>query len=121
MPTILCVDDDFNNRTLLEAVLTPRGYRTILADCGQDALEKAAAELPDLILLDIMMPNMSGIEVLEKLRADEKTKAIPVVMMTALSQPEDKARALEAGCNGFISKPFDRHELMARVEALLKK
>jgi CheY-like chemotaxis protein len=121
MPTILCVDNDFNNRTLLEAVLTPRGYRTILADCGQDALEKAAAQLPDLILLDIMMPGMSGIEVLKKLRANEKTKAIPVVMITALSQDEDKARALEAGCDGFITKPFDRRELIARVEVFLKK
>ena len=121
MPTILCVDDDFNNRTLLEALLAPRGYRTILADCGQAALEKAAAELPDLILLDIMMPNMSGIEVLQKLRADGKTRHIPVIMITALSQTEEKARALEAGCDGFISKPFDRHELIARVEALLKK
>jgi len=119
-PTILCVDDDFNNLALLEAVLTPCGYETILADCGQAALEKADEALPDLILLDIMMPRMSGFEVLEKLRAGEKTKAIPVVMVTALKETEDKVKALEAGCDDFISKPFDKVELLARVKSMLK-
>jgi DNA-binding response OmpR family regulator len=119
-PTILCVDDDSNNLALLEAVLAPRGYETIFADSGPAALEKAAAQLPDLILLDIMMPKMSGIEVLEKLRADEKTKTIPVVMVTALKETEDKIKALEAGCDDFISKPFDKVELLARVKSILK-
>jgi len=119
-PTILCVDDDLNNLALLEALLAPRGYKTIFAESGQAALEKAAAAPPDLILLDIMMPGMSGIEVLEKLRADEKTKAIPVVMVTALRETEDKVKALEAGCDDFISKPFDKVELLARVKSMLK-
>ena len=119
-PTILCVDDDSNNLALLEALLAPRGYETILAESGQAALEKAAAKPPDLILLDIMMPRMSGIEVLSRLRADEKTKAIPVVMVTALKETEDKIKALEAGCDDFISKPFDKVELLARVKSMLK-
>ena len=119
-PTILCVDDDSNNLALLEALLAPRGYETIFAESGQAALEKAAAEPPDLILLDIMMPKMSGLEVLEKLRADEKTRAIPVVMVTALKETEDKIKALEAGCDDFISKPFDKVELLARVKSILK-
>ena len=119
-PTILCVDDDLNNLALLEALLTPRGYETISAENGQTALEKAAAKPPDLILLDIMMPRMSGIEVLEKLRAAELTKTIPVVMVTALKETEDKIKALEAGCDDFISKPFDKVELLARVKSILK-
>jgi two-component system cell cycle response regulator len=119
-PSILCIDDDFNNLSLLEAVLAPRGYRIILADCGQAAFEKIAEELPDLILLDVMMPRMSGFEVLEKLRADEKTRAIPVVMITALRDTEDRVKAIEAGCDDFISKPFDKNELLARARSLLR-
>ena len=86
----------------------------------QEALEKLFGNQIDLVLLDIMMPKMSGLEVLEKLRADEKTKAIPVVMVTALKETEDKVKALETGCDDFISKPVDKVELLARVRSILK-
>lgn len=119
-PVILVVDDQFQNIELLQAYLIPQGYEIIKASSGQEALEKISVNQIDLVLLDVMMPGMSGIEVLEKLRADEKTKGIPVVMVTVLKETEDKVKALEAGCDDFISKPVDKVELLARVKSILK-
>jgi DNA-binding response OmpR family regulator len=119
-PVILVVDDQLQNIELLEAHLVPQGYEVVKAASGEEALGKLSGNQIDLILLDVMMPKMSGIEVLEKLRADEKTKAIPVVMVTVLKETEDKVKALEAGCDDFISKPFDKIELLARVKSILK-
>jgi DNA-binding response OmpR family regulator len=117
---ILLVDDQFQNIELLEAFLVPQGYEIVKASSGEEALEKLGKNQIDLILLDVMMPKMSGIEVLQKLRADEKTKAVPVVMVTVLKEIEDKVKALEAGCDDFISKPVDKVELLARVKSILK-
>jgi DNA-binding response OmpR family regulator len=117
---ILVVDDQPQNIELLEAYLVPQGYEIVKAASGEEALEKLVHNQIDLILLDIMMPKMSGIEVLKNLRADEKTKAIPVVMVTVLKETEDKVKALEAGCDDFISKPVDKVELLARVKSILK-
>ena len=117
---ILVVDDQPQNIELLEAYLVGQGYEIITAASDEEALEKLVHNQTDLILLDVMMPKMSGFEVLEKLRAAELTKAIPVVMVTTLKETEDKIKALEAGCDDFISKPFDRHELLARVKSLLR-
>ncbi|MFA5276815.1 MAG: response regulator [Candidatus Omnitrophota bacterium] len=119
-PVILVVDDQFQNIELLEAYLVPQGYEIVRASSGEEAMEKLSYNSIDLVLLDIMMPRMSGLEVLEKLRVNEKTKAIPVVMVTALKETEDKVKALEAGCDDFISKPFDKIELLARVKSILK-
>ena len=119
-PIILAVDDQLQNIELLEAYLAPQGYEIIKALSGEEALMKLSGNKIDLILLDIMMPRMSGIEVLSRLRADERTKAIPVVMVTALKETEDKVKALEAGCDDFISKPVDKVELLARVKSILK-
>jgi len=119
-PVILVVDDQFQNVELLNAYLVPQGYDVVKAASGKEALEKLSCDPIDLILLDVMMPNMSGLEVLEKLRADEKTRLIPVVMVTTLKETEDRIKALETGCDDFLSKPFDKHELLARVRSLLK-
>jgi diguanylate cyclase (GGDEF)-like protein/PAS domain S-box-containing protein len=119
-PVILVVDDEPKNIELLEAQLIPRGYDVVKAASGQEALEKLSSDQIDLVLLDIMMPKMSGFETLRKLRADEKTRLLPVVMITALNEVEDRVKALEAGCDDFISKPFDKHELLVRVESLLR-
>ncbi len=119
-PAILVVDDQYQNIELLEAHLVPQGYEIVKASSGEEALEKLVHNQIDLVLLDIMMPKMSGLEVLEKIRVNEKTKAIPVVMVTALKETEDKVKALEAGCDDFISKPFDKIELLARVKSILK-
>jgi CheY-like chemotaxis protein len=117
---ILCVDDDKKNLELLEALLSPLGYDLEFSSSGEDALNRIAQRIPDLVLLDIMMPVMSGLDVLEQLRSKEKTRTIPVVLLTALHAPEDKARGLKAGCDDFISKPFDESELTARIRSLLK-
>jgi DNA-binding response OmpR family regulator len=117
---ILVVDDQPQNIELLQAYLAPQGYEIVKASSGQEALEKISGNQIDLVLLDIMMPEMSGLEVLEKLRADKKTQLIPVVMVTALKETEDKVKALEAGCDDFISKPLDKVELLARVKSILK-
>ena len=117
---ILVVDDQVQNIELLEAYLVPQGYEIVKASSGEEALEKLVHNQIDLVLLDVMMPKMSGIEVLEKLRADEKTRTIPVVMVTVLKETEDKVKALEAGCDDFISKPVDKVELLARVKSILK-
>jgi PAS domain S-box-containing protein len=119
-PVILVVDDQPQNNELIEAHLVPQGYEVVKATSGEEALEKLSGNQIDLVLLDVMMPKMSGFEVLEKLRADKKTRLIPVVMVTALNETEDRVKALEAGCDDFISKPFDKHELLVRVRSLLR-
>ncbi|OGW94350.1 MAG: hypothetical protein A3I73_02210 [Omnitrophica bacterium RIFCSPLOWO2_02_FULL_45_16] len=119
-PKILCVDDEKLNLKLLQSILVPEGYEFQGVESADMALAQAIEYPPDLILLDIMMPKISGFEALRKLRAEEKTRLIPVVMVTALKETDDRVRALEAGCDDFISKPFDKIELLARVKSLLK-
>ncbi len=119
-PTILCVDDEPKNLELLEALLVPRGYDVITAVNGSEALAKVALYSPDLILLDVTMPGLDGYEVCKKLKSTIETQFLPVVMVTALREEEEKIKGIEAGCDDFISKPFDRHELLARVKSLLR-
>ncbi len=116
-PKIVVVDDTPLNIRLLEAVLAPRNYTVLPATSGRDALELIGRERPDLILLDILMPEMDGYEVCRRLRNDPATRALPVVMITA-SGDQEKLKALEAGADDFIAKPFDKAELLARVGSL---
>jgi PAS domain S-box-containing protein len=119
-PLILVIDDQIQNIMLLKGFLARLGYEIIQAESGEEALEKLSGNQVDLILLDVKMPRMSGFEVLTKLRADKKTQRIPVIMITAHNESKVRLKALEAGCDDFISKPFDQHELLARVKSLLR-
>ena len=117
---ILCVDDEPRNLKLLEAILLPAGYELVMAENGEQALALISKQPPDLILLDIMMPGLSGYDVLTRVRSAENSRLIPVVMVTALREVEDRVRALDLGCDDFISKPFDKVEMLARVKSLLR-
>ncbi len=117
---ILVVDDIEANRRLLQAKLEAQYFTVIQAENGLQALEKAVSEKPDIILLDVMMPGMDGYEVCERLKASESTSQIPVVMVTALSDPEDRIRGLDAGAEDFLTKPVDDFQLMSRVTALMR-
>ena len=118
---ILVVDDTPHNVTLLEDMLTARGYEVATAKDGVEALEKMASGAPDLVLLDIMMPRMNGYQVLEHLRADAKLTHIPVIMISAVGEIESVIRCVELGAEDYLPKPFNSALLRARVGASLDK
>lgn len=118
--TILVVDDKANIRILLQDYLTEQGYAVVTATNGREALFAARAEKPDLILLDIMMPRMSGFQVCRKLKADPKTRDIQILMVTALNELGDIEQAAECGTDDFVSKPVNKFELLTRVKSLLR-
>jgi adenylate cyclase len=118
-PRILVVDDTPRNIKVLEASLGPRGYVISGVTSGAEALRNITTQPPDLVLLDVVMPEMDGYEVCRRLRADTATRLLPVVMITA-SGDQEKVSALEAGADDFIQKPFNQAELRARVASLLR-
>ncbi len=118
--TILIVDDEPVGRETLEGVLIAQGYKLVFASNGKQALEKAAKFSPDLILLDVMMPGMDGLEVCQKLRKDPLLSEVPIIMVTALDDRDSRLQGIEAGADDFVSKPFDHVELRARVRTITR-
>jgi two-component system alkaline phosphatase synthesis response regulator PhoP len=117
---ILIADDNPQGSELLEAYLAGTDYETATAADGEETLRKVRDWRPDLILLDVMMPKISGFEVCKRLRADPQTHDIAILMITALDQPSDVDRAVEAGTNDFLTKPINKAELLLRIRAALK-
>lgn len=117
---ILIADDNPQGAELLEAYLTDSGHEIQTAADGEETLRKIAQWRPDLILLDIMMPKISGFEVCKRLRADPATREVAVLMVTALDQPSDIERAVEVGTDDFLTKPINKTELLLRVRSLLR-
>jgi len=113
--TVLIVDDEYSGRQTLESILDGEGYNIEMAENGLQALEKAKQLLPDVILLDVMMPGMTGFEVCQHIRNDPLVAEIPIIILTALDDRDSLLNALKAGADDFISKPFDRFELRARL------
>jgi len=117
---ILVVDDTPQNVKLLADLLTAKGYAVVTASSGVQALEKVPNETPDLVLLDVVMPEMSGYEVCRKIRTNPATATLPVVMVTALDPAQERVKGIDAGADDFLSKPINQQELLARVRSLLR-
>ena len=120
LPCILAVDDNERNVRLLDAMLSPHGYQILPAYSGHEALQQAKRQPLDLVILDIVMPGMDGYEVARILRADPEYKALPILMLTALRDGDDMAKALAAGADDFLTKPFSFVELLTRVRSLVR-
>lgn len=116
---ILIVDDDRDNRDLLELILSREGFVILTATDGEEALATSSHQSPDLILLDVMMPGMTGYEVAARLKSDPVTNRIPIIMVTALDDSKTRALALDAGAADVFAKPVSSSELCARVRKLL--
>jgi len=119
--TILIVEDEKDIIKMLEYNLEKEGFKTLSERNGEDALDSAHRDHPDLILLDLMLPGMDGLEVCKTLKSDTKTVSIPVIMLTAKSQESDKIVGLELGADDYMTKPFSPRELIARIKAVLRR
>ena len=118
---VLVIEDETNIQELLKYNLEKNGYNVIVADNGVDGLEEALANVPDIILLDLMLPGLDGLEVCKRLRMEKRTKKVPILMLTAKSEELDKVLGLELGADDYITKPFSIKELIARIRAALRR
>lgn len=120
VPKILVADDDQRIRQLMQDMLEIKGYEVILAENGKEAIQKAGEENPDVILLDVKMPQMNGFEAAERIKADPATDLIPIVMVTGMGDLEHRVKAMDVGIDDFLVKPIEPSELLARVRSLVK-
>lgn len=117
---VLIVDDEQKNRTLLEIMLAPEGYLLSTADSGDEALAVIARSLPDLVLLDVMMPGMSGYVVAARIKENARTRSVRVLVLSSLDDRNSRTHGMGAGADGFLTKPVDRTELCEKVRAMLR-
>ncbi|MBI2141342.1 response regulator [Candidatus Woesearchaeota archaeon] len=117
---ILVVDDEPNILKLVSFILKSNGYEAIEASSGSECLEKLKNEKPGLIILDVMMPGMDGFEAAKKIRANAATRAIPILMLSSKAQFEDKMKGIDSGAMDYVTKPFDKQELLEKVEECLE-
>jgi DNA-binding response OmpR family regulator len=117
-PTVLVVDDDLQIQRMVTRNLQLEGYETLTASNGQEALDSIASQMPDIVLLDVMMPVMDGFTVCERVRS---FSAVPIIILTARGQEQDKVRGLDLGADDYLTKPFGIDELLARVRAVLRR
>ncbi len=120
-PLILIVEDELPQVEMLRFNLEAKGFRTVVATGGEEALLVVEEQAPDLVILDWMLPDLSGIEVCRQLRARAETKALPVIMLTARSEHEDRVRGLESGADDYVVKPYSPGEMIARMRAVLRR
>lgn len=118
---ILIVEDEKDIAKMLEYNLQKEGFKTCVAGDGEDALDAVKAEHPDIVLLDLMLPGIDGLEVCKTLKGDAQTSPVPIIMLTAKSQESDKIVGLELGADDYVTKPFSPRELMARIKAVLRR
>ena len=121
MQKVLVVDDEPDVASLLALMLKSQGYNVLTAGDGQEALEKARAEKPDLIVLDVMLPKLDGYKVARMLKFDEKFSHIPIIMLTAKIQEKDRKTGLETGADAYVTKPFDTAQLLEKVKEILSE
>jgi CheY-like chemotaxis protein len=121
MPKILLVEDNEMNRDMLSRRLQRKGYEVILAVDGEQGVQASRAESPDLVLMDMSLPILDGWEATRRLRAEEATRALPIIALTAHAMPGDEQKALEAGCDDYDTKPIDLPRLLGKIEALLQR
>src|SRR5262245_56802373 len=114
--TVLVVDDSQISRKIMAAFLEKEGYRSIQAEDGAQALKQAQEALPDLILLDVIMPGPDGYEVCRTLKADPRTAEIPIIFLTGVNDPENKVKGIELGASDYVTKPFNREEALLRIK-----
>ena len=119
MKTILCADDSLTALTMHQMILKSNGYRVVTAQDGFEAVTKANSEQPDLILMDVVMPRMTGFEAVKQIRTDDATKGIPVIMVTTRAEPRVIETCFQAGCNDYVNKPVDGAVLLSKVRALV--
>jgi len=117
--TILCADDSQTALTMHQMILRSQGYRVVTAQDGFEAVTKAGQELPDLILMDVVMPRMTGFEAVKQIRTDAATRSIPVIMVTTRAEPKVIETCFQAGCNDYVNKPVDGAILLSKVRALV--
>ena len=120
LPSILVIDDEIDNFDVIDTLLCQENYQLHYASGGQEALDLIGTFKPDVILLDVMMPNMSGLELCRILKQDSHWRNLPIIMVTSLSSKQDLARCLDAGADDFIAKPVNSAELRARLKSMLR-